>query len=246
MHCALCLEDRPLQRSHIIPEFMYEPLYDEKHRYNVLTVRLDNRDRIEQKGLREQLLCRNCEKHLSKFERYASLVIKGGAKGINGSRHGNIVSVAGINYAAFKIFLLSIIWRAGVARDPFFEKVDLGPHQERMRAMIKDSNPGPFNLYSCILWGLNHKSGEVPGLMIQPCKDKLWGHTSYHVVLPGFKLDFLISSHHLGKPQNQLVLQENGSLVFEVRSPMDLPSLNDFIDEFDFQARKSPLISRAS
>lgn len=238
MHCALCLESKPLQQSHIIPEFMYGPLYDDKHRFNVLSVRAGERNRMEQKGARERLLCQGCEQHISKFERYASLIIGGGDKGSTGSRDGNIVSVSGIDYAAFKLFLLSLIWRAGVARDSFFERVALGPHQERLRIMIRTSDPGPFDLYPCLLWGLNHEPGEVPGLMMQPSKDKVWGHTTYHFVLPGFKLVFFVSNQRLGRPQNQFLLQENGSLVFQVRSPMELPSLHGFMQKFHRQGRK--------
>jgi len=149
---------------------------------------------------------------LLEFERYASLVIKGGAKGPAGTREGNIVSVKGIHYSTFKLFLLSIIWRAGVARHTFFERVDLGPHQDRIRVMLKDSDPGPFDLYPCLLWGLNHELGVTPGLMIQPCRAKVLGYTTYHFVVPGLKMVFFVSSQRLRKPQSQLVLQEDGHL----------------------------------
>src|SRR3546814_3673721 len=91
-------------------------MYDEKHRYNVLSLAPERRVRIEQKGVREQLLCRDCEQKFSKLERYASLVLQGGAPGMDGQRNGSIVSVTGIDYAQFKLFLLSLLWRAGVAK----------------------------------------------------------------------------------------------------------------------------------
>ena len=241
MTCALCLESDDLQKSHIIPEFLYGAMYDDKHRYNVLTVLPGERERIEQKGIRERLLCRACELKISKLERYASLVIKGGAPGVEGNRQGTVVSVTGIDYAMFKLFLLSLIWRAGVAHDRYFERVQLGPHQERLRVMLNAGEPGPFDLYPCIFFGLNWEPGEIPGLMIQPDKGKVWGHTTYHLVLPGLKLVFFMSSHRLGKPKNQFVLQENGSLVFQVRSPMELPNLHDFMQKFEHQGRRSPL-----
>jgi len=31
MACRLCLNAKPLQKSHIVPEFVYEPLYNAKH-----------------------------------------------------------------------------------------------------------------------------------------------------------------------------------------------------------------------
>lgn len=241
MPCALCLENAELQNSHIVPEFLYGAMYDERHRFNVLTVIPDQRDRIEQKGIREALLCRSCELKISKWEHYASLVIKGGARGVDGSRQGNVISVTGIDYATFKLFLLSLIWRASVARDHYFERVRLGKHQERIRIMLNANEPGPFDIYPCIFFGLNWEPGEVPGLMIQPDKSKVWGHTTYHFVLPGLKLVFFISSHRFGKPQNRFVLQEDGSLLFQVRSPMDLPALRNFMQEFEQQGRKAPL-----
>ena len=153
--CALCLSDEELQLSHILPEFLYEQMYDDKHRYNVLSVAPDVKERIEQKGLRERLLCRKCESKFSKLERYASLVIKGGAPGVEGGRDGSIVSVKGVDYAKLKLFLLSIIWRAGVAQDRYFERVQLWPHQERIRTMLANDDPGDFDEYACIFFGLN-------------------------------------------------------------------------------------------
>ncbi len=52
--CALCLE-RPLRDSHVIPEFLYKSIYDEKHRFYALAV--GEYPGYEQKGIRESLLC---------------------------------------------------------------------------------------------------------------------------------------------------------------------------------------------
>ena len=127
-HCALCLQPEQLQNSHIIPEFLYGTLYDEKHRYNVLGLAPERRDRLEQQGVRERMLCRSCEQNFAKLERYASLVFKGGAPGMGGERHGSIVNVSGIDYGQFKLFLLSMLWRAGAAKSRYFHRVTLGPH----------------------------------------------------------------------------------------------------------------------
>jgi hypothetical protein len=233
MNCALCLLAKPLQESHIIPEFLYGVMYDEKHRYNVLSLAPERRERIEQKGARERLLCRECEQQFAKLERYASLVLKGGAPGMDGQRNGSIVSVTGIDYAQFKLFLLSLLWRAGVAKGRYFERVTLGPHEERLRAMLHDGDPGSFDLYPCILWGLNLRPDEIPELMVQPCRDKVWGHTTYHFVVPGFKLVYFVSNQRLPWKQSQFVLQYDGSLVFQVRSVLELPSVSGFMQKFE-------------
>jgi len=233
MRCALCLLVKPLQDSHIIPEFLYGVMYDEKHRYNVLSLAPDQRDRIEQKGARERLLCRECEQKFSKLERYASLVLKGGGHGVDGERNGSVVSVTGIDYAQFKLFLLSLLWRAGIAKGRYFERVALGPHEERLRAMLHGGDPGPFDLYPCILWGLNLQPGEIPQLMVQPCKDRVWGYTTYHFVVPGFKLVYFVSNQRLPPKQSRFVLQHNGSLIFQVRSVLELPSVSGFMQRYE-------------
>ena len=35
MNCRLCGADRPLRKSHILPEFFYKPIYDSSHRINL-------------------------------------------------------------------------------------------------------------------------------------------------------------------------------------------------------------------
>lgn len=206
MICSLCHEEKPLQQSHIIPEFLFGVLYDQKHRYNVLSLQSHQRQRMEQEGVREALLCRDCEQHFSKLERYASLVIKGGAPNVRRRKCGNILHVTGIDYAQFKLFLLSLLWRAGVAKSAYFQRMQLGPHEECLRAMLLASDPGPFNLYPCIFWGLNLKPNKTPEFMIQPRKDRVCDYNTYHFVLPGLMLVYFVSKQFLSKPCNRFVL----------------------------------------
>lgn len=77
MACALCLADRPLRESHIIPEFMYQALYDDIHRFHVLSKEPQERNKLFQKGLREALLCDDCEQYMGRYERYMSLFLGG-------------------------------------------------------------------------------------------------------------------------------------------------------------------------
>jgi hypothetical protein len=66
--CRLCGNDAELCDSHIVPEFLYKPLYDGKHR--TLHARGDlTSKRLVQKGLRERLLCVECERRIGEIER---------------------------------------------------------------------------------------------------------------------------------------------------------------------------------
>src|SRR3546814_6453061 len=152
---------------------------------------------------------------------------------MDGQRNGSIVSVTGIDYAQFKLFLLSLLWRAGVAKGRYFERVTLGPHEERLRAMLHDGDPGPFDLYPCILWGLNLQPNEIPQLVVPTCEDKVWGLTSYHIVVPGFKLVFFVSNQGIPQQQSQYVLQQVGSHIFHVRSVLVLTTVCGFMKKFE-------------
>jgi hypothetical protein len=60
-----------------VPEFFYKSVYDPNHRlYARLNGRLA-RTPPEQKGLRERLLCRECEHRFSRLERYGREILFG-------------------------------------------------------------------------------------------------------------------------------------------------------------------------
>ena len=113
MKCVLCRQEAPLLKSHIVPEFLYRPHYDENHR----ALLFDKRDApytMVQKGIRERLLCAECEARLQVFEDYlARFWFK--QRPLPAVIASSEVVLTGIDYAQFKLFLLSIVWRASVA-----------------------------------------------------------------------------------------------------------------------------------
>lgn len=146
--CRLCRSCSELCDSHIIPEFMYASLYDDKHKmvsYRYGEHRITKQPL--QKGLGERLLCEACESHLNRnfeqpnIERWMRLSEM--SPGKDGAR----VSVENGDYSSFKLLLLSILWRASVAARPEFHKVRLGPHEDRIRQMLLTLEPGEETQY---------------------------------------------------------------------------------------------------
>lgn len=105
--------------------------------------------------------------------------------------------------------------------------------------MLFAGDPEPFDLYPCIFWGVTLEPDKIAELMVQPCKDKVWGHTTYHFVLPGLKLVYFVSQQRLPRKQSQFVLQHDGSLVFQVRSVFEMPSVTGFIERYEKSLRAS-------
>src|SRR5687767_3614741 len=105
--CRLCREDRKVLRSHVIPEFFYTPLYDDRRRLHQRN-RHSADVRFSQKGHREPLLCEECETRFSRHEKYFKEAWYD--HGILPSKPDTTIELlTGLDYAPFKLCLLSIL-----------------------------------------------------------------------------------------------------------------------------------------
>lgn len=211
MLCALCKKCHELRNSHIIPEFMYRPLYDDKHRFSLMGVEQDS-PKFKQKGLREKLLCSGCEGLLSRYEKYVSAVFSG-KEAVHLSRSGKLVTVSGLDYHNFRIFGLSIIWRAGVSQNDFFKYVKLGPHEGPLRLMIRDENPGSPSQYGFFLGKILSGRLSVDALMMQPTPSRWGNHCCYRFVFGGFVWVFIISNHKPPKISEHCFISKAGTMA---------------------------------
>lgn len=225
--CALCLEEKKLCHSHIIPEFLYKSLYNDDHRIEVLSILPHRKDWYEQKGLREYLLCAACEQKLSVWEGYGRKVLNGGTP-FEASQEGRLVTVKGLHYEHFKLFQLSLLWRASISKLTFFERVTLGAHEEKLRIMLHASIPGTALEYPCIMFALKSATGVITDLIVQPEKIRLEGHIAYKFVFGGFLWTFIVSSHPARPFLSHIALNESGSLSFMVRPPEEMRPLHSF------------------
>jgi hypothetical protein len=134
--CKLCKKEAKLRYSHILPEFFYSNMYDEKHR--ALKVASDEKERYFQKGIREYLLCQECETKLSRYEGYAAKLIRE-IPNFSPDTSGLFLYSENVDYLRLKLFQLSIIWRASISKDRMFESVKLGRHEEKIRKMLDEA-----------------------------------------------------------------------------------------------------------
>lgn len=155
--CRLCRREAQLRNSHVLPEFLYREVYDEtSHSFvSVSNHPRHSRPLTMQKGLRERLLCQDCEGRLGRYESYAAaLLMRAGREADSASRIGTSPAVARItpfDYSTFKLFGLSVLWRMGESSLHFYSAVRLGPHQERLRTMILADDPGEPQKYPFVL-----------------------------------------------------------------------------------------------
>jgi len=210
--CALCLQNAELRDSHIIPEFLYQAVYDEKHRFLVVSSDPTEQPDLEQKGLRERLLGDCCEARLSRWEDYAKRVLSG--EGVVFAKGTDFLTVTGVNYAKFKLFQLSLLWRAGISSRPVFAAVALGPHGESLRRMLLAETPGQTNDYGCtIVFPPEPAAQELFRHAISaPTVGRFRAHHVYRFLLGMLGWTFTVSKHMRELPSDHFSLGEDGVL----------------------------------
>ena len=172
--CKLCRQEKELlKRSHIIPDFMYQELYNEHHQINSF----NPLDMLAGKGYVKRpssgeyeggLLCSTCDTNvIGLYESYASKASYGGLLHQNESPTcQNYINYEGIsfthceniNYQKFKLFLLSILWRASISSRPMFSNISLGDNEEIIRKMLLAGAPGKNFDYPIFI--MTHRTDE--------------------------------------------------------------------------------------
>jgi len=217
--CKLCLTEKLLiNKSHIIPNFMYRDLYDEHHKLRFISTCniVGNNLQIKKhsSGIYEGgLLCSDCDSKLlgHKYEDYASKLIYGTVLPINivpvcenhkGSEGLKVTICKNINYKLFKLFLLSLLWRSGISTSPFFKRVQLGSHQEELRKMILYGDPGDVIDYPIIIASYLTSQTVPQDLISSPRRIKTKeGFNIYKFVIGGLIYFFYVNSANHKPPK---------------------------------------------
>lgn len=201
MRCRLCLNKCELCKSHIVPGFLFKALYDkEKHQF--VQVAGSPRVRKWQKGFTEKMLCRDCEDKLNNWETYAAQVLFGGTE-ISIEKMKDFIIIRDVDYPKFKLFQLSLIWRAGASILQQFSNVKLGPHEEKLRSMIEKRNPGEPSDYGCLIIFTPSHFELTSKMMMLAQETRFDGHRCYMFLMAGVTWVFFVSSHTGQLPYNE-------------------------------------------
>ncbi|MBW8722361.1 MAG: hypothetical protein JF626_11000 [Polaromonas sp.] len=182
--------------------------------------------------MREYLLCDDCEQKLSVWEGYARTIFVQPLTPLEIRRENSMLHVAGLDYAKLKLFELSILWRAGVSRLPFFAKCQLGPHAETLRRQLDASDPGDSDRYGALMYGL--KVGELSEtlqVITEPRPVRGFGIKAYNLTFGGFLWMYFVSNSDPPLLARQAFLREDGSRFICVKNALEMSNLQQFANE---------------
>lgn len=200
----------------------------------------------KQLGWKEYLLCDDCEKRFQVHEAKVRDFLYGNAPPpLKKQTLGMLLASStplppdvppdllgirevAIDYRALKLFQMSLLWRASVARGESFLNVDLGPrHESILRRLLANDDPGAETDYPCVMYDLQSEKVQFENYMEQPtlardCDGQ--GQRTYRMILGGYAFLYSVSTHpasqmfraFCAKPSGKmLLLVYNGELFLE-------------------------------
>lgn len=213
--CRLCGEIAELQDSHVVPEFVHSPIYDEKHRAIAFDpLRPAESWRIQQ-GLKEPMLCQQCERFLNdNYERWFK-EFWFDARPLKVLEASNQAILSIPDPVRFKLFHLSVLLRADLAGHGQWLEVDLGErHRQRLKEMGRRGDPGEAHEYPVVCMAIR-RSQEDPSiwwdLIAAPNPGRMDGMRFYQFTFGGCGWLYYVSSHRLPLVES-VALRPDGSL----------------------------------
>ncbi len=241
MKCKLCTENKKLiKRSHIIPDFMYKGLFDKKHFIApVDIVELKVKKNIPTGFYDSNILCKKCDNQIiGNLESYSSIVLWGGQgkaesypiikRKIN-QLNQKYLHIINIDYTKFKLFLLSIIWRASISKQKFFESVNLGEQEKKIGKMIYDKNPGKSSDYPVGLFVLNENINSPTKMIANPIKIQTGENLSYLFLINRFVINYKIEGSGDIDFYERIKIKEDNTMNVNI---FDEKSSQEFIDTY--------------
>lgn len=172
-------------------------------------------------GMIEHLLCHDCEQKFSSLEDYTKRFFYGDSTPIR--LHLPILEnpFFEADYKTMKLFQLSILWRASVAKGSFFSNVHLADHhRERLRLMLVNDNPGRDDEFFCSVTRMlvsphlqsifNTDDSAIETGIFAPLCHRHQGWDSYSFVMGGLIWHFCVSDIGIPEIMRNTYIKETG------------------------------------
>jgi hypothetical protein len=217
MLCKLCLKEKKLIKAHIYPEFFYKNLglyvTDNKGRGRIQRVIIESdKIRYDKKGLPigiydHNILCLECDNYINEeFEVYSKRILFD--EHIDSEME--LGTFSNIDYTKFKLFMLSIFWRASIS-DKFsgIKLPDLD--EEEIRLMLINKDAKEEDDYGVLLLYLNDPeiTYEIITDVITINKEN---SKSYSFIIGGFIFCLSPDKSQLPLSMKNVLLKKNGIL----------------------------------
>jgi hypothetical protein len=150
----------------------------------------------------KEILCARCDNFMGRWDGYAAELLCRPLESFGRLEHletQQFFYLEGFDYAKLKLFFVSLIWRAHLTTQPFFEQVNLGPWAGVARKMIQDEDPGGLNTFGVSV--VRYENPLAEATMSPAEVIRFGGINCYRVSLPNYA--FLVKVDQRPYPTNR-------------------------------------------
>ncbi|WP_133673895.1 hypothetical protein [Maribacter caenipelagi] len=167
------------------------------------------------------ILCNICDNEtIGKFETYISNVIKENlaekekiiCKRVTNVHGLKFIEISNLNYTKTKLFLLSLLWRAGISTREEYKEVDLGMYSEIIRKQIFENKTSEDNNIQITIYKFEDGS-NYSSFIGQPRRHKFGHSTAYSIVIIGYLIVYHLRENDISKKAFNNRLKENDSVA---------------------------------
>lgn len=194
-------------KAHIMPRSLLMSRTEVgKHNY-LLSTRHDFAMRSPTGVYDSNLVCDKCEAIFGPYDDYGHEFFKlEHAVKLVSPEMESLGWVCSVDYSKFKLFILSIMWRASASDRPECASVKLGQFQEPIRQMIKSGDPGPADRFPIVLQRYEQDSDMAPLSMPRRARLSYSSVNYYKMELAGCAVWVAIDERRVPTVFNDLML----------------------------------------
>lgn len=153
--CRLCLQEKKLIKAHIIPEGFFRPLWSGNLAPEMHTNSPGKYSKRMPIGVYDpSILCSECDQKMAPWDDCAQeILLQQFSAARNVVQQGQIVArrVENFDYRKFKLFFISLLWRASVSQEAFYKRIYVGPFEDQLRTMILNDEPDSLQDFAVML-----------------------------------------------------------------------------------------------
>lgn len=206
-------------RAHIIPKSFYNLDYSQPIPLHILTNSDSGYDGKSFTGIYDStIVTEKGERVFTGWDDYAhQLLVADRDKLVEKRDRGEVLCLLApqYRYDQLKLFVLSVLWRASVSKQPFFSRVHLGPHEETIRTALLAGNAGDENFFSVTLACFVDLRDETA--MMDPFAQRDKGVNYYQLYLGRYIAYIKVDSRSASPEMAEFALRPNSQLVLIAR-----------------------------
>jgi hypothetical protein len=200
-----------------------------------------------QNGIHESnILCAECDNHLGMFDQYAYDVLHQRIDEHRINRVGPQLAVyqlGPIDVERFRLFLVALVWRAGISTAPVFQLVKLGPYEERLRDIMLGQRTTTLETITAAI--ILFRPPKYDQIMWSPYRINFCGANVIVFYMYPWKLLLKLDKRPFGEPLDTLALKVKTEAVAFLQdwwTPGELALLQDFNERLGDAKQPEPRV----